>query len=77
VPAENRLRPDQQSCPGRSGKALAKGGHDHPIARTPAHPLDLSLQNLRLAAQGQHLALKLGSSARLVATTSSTKRTSE
>jgi len=61
VPAENCLRPDQQSRPGRSGKALAQGGHDHPIARTPAHPLDLSLQNLHLAAEHQHLGQQLGS----------------
>ena len=40
--------------------ALTQGGHDHPIARTPAHPLDLPLENLDLAPQSQHFGLQLG-----------------
>lgn len=46
--------------PSRSGEALPQGGHDHPIARAPAHALDLALKNLHLAAEREHLSLKLG-----------------
>jgi len=60
VPAKDRLRLDQQSRPCRSGEALPQGGHHHPIARTPAHPLDLALEHLNLAAEREHLGLKLG-----------------
>ena len=38
-----------------------RGPHfGYEIARTPAHPLDLALKNLDLAAERQHLSLELG-----------------
>ncbi|HEY8759714.1 MAG TPA: hypothetical protein VIP52_02245, partial [Candidatus Dormibacteraeota bacterium] len=35
-------------------------GQNQAIAWTPAHPLDLALKNLDLAAERQHLSLELG-----------------
>ena len=59
MPAEDCLRPDQQSRPGRLWEVFSQGGHDHAVARSPADALDLALQNLNLAAEGQHLNLRL------------------
>ncbi len=59
MPAQHRLRLDKQSRPGLSGEALPQSDHDHPIAQAPAHALDLALKNLDLAAEREHLSLKL------------------
>jgi hypothetical protein len=39
---------------------LTKCSQNHAIAWAPAHALDLTLQNLDLAAENQDLSLKLG-----------------
>ena len=40
-------------------RATARALEDTPKARTPTHALDLALENLNLAAEGQHISLKL------------------
>ena len=60
MPAQDRLGPYQQSRPSRARKVGAQGGQNHPVAGIPMHPLDLTLENLNLAAESQHLSLETG-----------------
>jgi hypothetical protein len=60
MPSQDGLRLHPQGCPRRSWQALTKGGQYHPIGRRPLDPIDLTLEQLHLAPQREHLGLKLG-----------------
>ena len=66
MPSQDGLGLYSQSCPGASWQAITQGGQHHPIGRRPSDPLDLTLKDLDLAPQRQHLSLEL----RLVASAS-------
>ena len=55
-----KLKKSAATSPPGMGHPLTLGSHDHPIAKNPAHPLDLPLENLDLAPQHQHFSLQLG-----------------
>jgi hypothetical protein len=60
MPAKDSLGPHQQACPRRLRKAIPQGSYDHPVTWHPVHPLDLALENLHLAAEGEHFSCELG-----------------
>lgn len=58
MPAKHGLRPYEQSGPSRLREVNSQSSHDHSISWRPVHPLDLSLQNLDLPAERQHISLE-------------------
>ena len=59
MPSQDGLGLYSQSCPGASWQAITQGGQHHPIGRRPSDPLDLTLKDLDLAPERQHLSLEL------------------
>jgi hypothetical protein len=59
VPAEDGLRLNPQSRPGRPWQSLLERRQHHSISRGPLDPLDLTLEHLDLPAKHQHLSLEL------------------
>jgi len=60
VPAQQRLRADQEGPPDRTGKETAKGGEDQPVAVPEARPTDVALEDADLMAEGENLDLEGG-----------------
>jgi hypothetical protein len=60
VPAQQRLRADQEGPPGRTRQETTEGGEDQPVAVPEAGPTDLSLEDAELMAEGENLDLEGG-----------------
>jgi hypothetical protein len=60
MPAEHRLRLDEQGRPRGSRHPLTQCRHHYPIAGTPSNLLDLAFQDLHLPPKDQHLRLQPG-----------------
>jgi hypothetical protein len=72
VPAQQRLRADQEGPPGRTGQETTEGGEDQPVAVPEARSTELALKDAELMAEGENLDLESG-----LAKRSSRERTME
>ena len=60
MPAQERLRADQERDPDRARQASAETGERQTISRPPARPLDLALEDTQLVSEDQELQPEVG-----------------
>jgi len=60
VPAQQRLRADQEGLPGRTAEEPAEGAEEQAVGRLEAGPMDLAFEDAELMAKGENLDLKCG-----------------
>ncbi len=60
MPAQQRLRADQEGPPGRTREEAAEGAEEQAVGRLEAGPMDLAFKDTELVAEGQNLDLECG-----------------
>jgi hypothetical protein len=77
VPAQQRIRADQEGPPGPTREEPAEGAEEQAVGGSVAGPMDLAFEDAELVAEGENLDLESASVFRQRTSRSSTERTME